>query len=150
MYRSVNKELQFFLVHPGGPLYQKKDEGVWTIPKGLTEPGEDLMEAAQREFREETGIHPQGDFHSLGSIKTKSGKVVHAWMFPGTWEEKDGITSNTFSFEWPPRSKKFIQVPEADRGGWFEMDSALKKINPQQQPFITRAFEILNQRTEKS
>ena len=102
MYRQRGDEPEFFLIHPGGPFYRNKDEGVWSIPKGLAVPEEDLVAAAQREFNEETGIAPTGEFHSLGWIKMKSGKVVHAWMFSGTWDEKDGINSNTFPLEWPP------------------------------------------------
>jgi predicted NUDIX family NTP pyrophosphohydrolase len=143
MCSRVNNAVQFFLVHPGGPFYAKKDEGVWTIPKGLAEPGEDLLLCAQREFREETGIIPGGEYSSLGIVKLKSGKIVHGWMFFGKWDEKDGITSNTFPLEWPPKSKRFIDIPEADRGGWFEYDDALKKIHPQQQAFLFRAIELI-------
>jgi predicted NUDIX family NTP pyrophosphohydrolase len=145
MFRDTGVESEFFLVHPGGPFYAKKDEGVWTIPKGLTEPYEDLLVSAKREFMEETGLTPDGEFHPLGFVKLKSGKVVHAWMFRGDWNEGEGIHSNTFQLEWPPRSGKFIDVPEADRGGWFTLEIALKKINPGQQPFLTRGVNVLKE-----
>ena len=143
MYRFTGNTPEFFLVHPGGPFYQKKDDGVWTIPKGLADPDEELLLTAKREFAEETGLATTGEFDSLGSVKLKSGKIVHAWLFAGNWNEKDGITSNLFSLEWPPRSGKFLNVPEADRGGWFSYDEALKKIHPAQQPFIIRAAELI-------
>jgi predicted NUDIX family NTP pyrophosphohydrolase len=143
MYRTIHGTHQFFLVHPGGPFYAKKDDGVWTIPKGLIDEGEELLGAAKREFLEETGIAAEGNFISLSSVRLKSGKEVHAWMFEGEWDESGGITSNTFPLEWPPRSGKFIQVPEADRGGWFDLARALEKINLSQQPLLLRAAEIL-------
>jgi predicted NUDIX family NTP pyrophosphohydrolase len=143
MFRFVNNSPQFFLIHPGGPFFTRKDEGVWSIPKGLCDPGEELLEAAKREFTEETGIVPSGKFVGLNPIKMKSGKVVHAWMFRGEWEESAGISSNTFRMEWPPKSGKSIDVPEADRGVWFALSMALQKINPQQRPFLTQAAEIL-------
>jgi predicted NUDIX family NTP pyrophosphohydrolase len=146
MIRDNGDEHEFFLVHPGGPFYAKKDDGVWTIPKGLTEPHEDLLASARREFTEETGIVPHGELNPLGSVKLKSGKIVHAWMFRGEWNEEEGIHSNTFPLEWPPRSGNFIDVPEADRGGWFRYEDALKKINAGQQPLLTRAVSVLKQR----
>jgi predicted NUDIX family NTP pyrophosphohydrolase len=141
MYRLAGNATEFFLVHPGGPFYAKKDDGVWSIPKGLGEPGEDFLTAAKREFAEETGLTPSGNFFPLGSIQMKSGKLVHAWLFAGEWNNEDGIRSNVFPLEWPPRSGKFISVPEADRAGWFSYDVALKKIHPSQQPFLVRAAE---------
>jgi predicted NUDIX family NTP pyrophosphohydrolase len=144
MFRRRNNEIEFFLVHPGGPYFAKKDEGFWTIPKGLCEPDEDLLNAAKREFSEETGIIPDGKFLALGEVKMKSGKIVHAWLFEGEWNEPDGISSNTFPLEWPPRSGKVLQVPEVDRAGWFDYETALGKINPQQQSFILKAAEMLS------
>ena len=145
MYRISQTIPEYFLVHPGGPFYARKEDGFWTIPKGLCNPDEPLLEAAKREFTEETGIGIEGDFTPLGSIKMKSGKVIHAWMFLGEWDESDGITSNTFPLEWPPRSGKIMQVPEADKGGWFNLETALIKINANQQPFLLRAHDILNE-----
>jgi predicted NUDIX family NTP pyrophosphohydrolase len=143
MYRSRDTGPEFFLVHPGGPFFAKKDDGVWTLPKGLADPGEDMLETAKREFTEETGLSPKGDFQPLGEVRLKSGKIVHAWLFEGEWNEAEGIKSNTFPLEWPPRSGKFQQIPEADRGGWFDFETSLRKINAQQQPFILRARDLL-------
>jgi predicted NUDIX family NTP pyrophosphohydrolase len=142
MCRKENNELQFFLVHPGGPFYVKKNEGVWSIPKGIPENNEELLQTAQREFQEETGIQATGPFHSLGSIKQKSGKIVHGWAFKGTWTSDQGITSNIFKLEWPPRSKKFIDVPEVDRAEWMSYTEACKMIHPNQLPFLTKARAI--------
>lgn len=134
-------KLQFFLVHPGGPFYKNRNEGVWTIPKGLVSVGEDRLAAAQREFREETGIEPRGPYHSLGFSRMKSGKEVFVWGFAGQWEEHQGITSNTFSLAWPPRSGKTIQVAEADAARWMTYDEGVKYIHPSQTVFLDRATE---------
>ena len=139
MCRKPKDELEFFLVHPGGPFYVKKNEGVWSIPKGLPENGEDLLTAAQREFFEETGVKPSPPFESLGFVKLKSGKAIHAWSFTGEWDSSKGIVSNIFKMEWPPSSKKFINIPEVDRAEWMPLEKAEKLINPQQVPFLTRA-----------
>lgn len=148
MYR-FSPHLRFFLVHPGGPFYQKKNEGFWTIPKGLREGEEELLIAAQREFREETGINPSAPFQSLGFSKTKAGKLIHAWAFQGQWEESQGIVSNSFDLEWPPRSGKRISVPEADKGKWCSYEEALQLIHSSQLIFIETAFALLNRATEK-
>jgi predicted NUDIX family NTP pyrophosphohydrolase len=142
MYRFVDNEFEFFLIHPGGPFYQKKNEGVWSIPKGLPDEGEDLLITAQREFLEETGITPSPPFYPLGTARTKSGKMIHAWAFPGNWNSSDGIKSNTFSLEWPPRSGNRIDVPEADRANWFCYDEAAILINIQQRIFLDRLVEM--------
>ena len=142
MCRKENNELQFFLVHPGGPFYAKKNEGVWSIPKGLSENDEEILQTAQREFFEETGIEANAPFYPLGSVKQKSGKIVHAWAFNGEWDSDQGITSNIFKMEWPPRSKKFIDIPEVDRAAWMNYDDAVKMIHPHQIPFLTKAKEI--------
>lgn len=135
--------LEFFLVHPGGPFYARKDAGVWSIPKGLPEDGEALEATAAREFFEETGIQPQGPYHALGSIRLKSGKTVHAWAFLGGWNPADGITCNNFELEWPRASGKRIQVPEVDKAAWLTFDDAVKLIKEQQIPFLERARELL-------
>ncbi len=142
MCRKENDELQFFLVHPGGPFYVKKNEGVWSIPKGLPENDEEVLQTAQREFFEETGIKAKAPFHPLGSVKQKSGKIVHAWAFKGEWNSDQGITSNIFKMEWPPRSKKFIDIPEVDRAAWLTYDEAVKMIHPHQLPFLVKAKEL--------
>src|SRR5687767_12697521 len=104
MYRWANEELEFFLVHPGGPFFKNKDLGVWSIPKGLPENGEDLLHTAQREFKEETGLDANPPFHALGTVQQKAGKIVHAWAFEGEWDSANGITCNSFKIEWPPKS----------------------------------------------
>jgi predicted NUDIX family NTP pyrophosphohydrolase len=142
MCRKKNDELQFFLVHPGGPFFVKKNEGFWSIPKGLPENDEEILQTAQREFFEETGIKPKPPFHPLGFVKQKSGKIVHAWTFKGEWNSDQGITSNIFKIEWPPRSKKFIEIPEVDRAEWMTFDQAAKMIHPHQLPFLSKAREI--------
>ena len=129
----------FFLVHPGGPFFIKKEEGAWTIPKGLVDPGEDLLAAAKREFTEETGIVPVEPYTSLGTTMLKSGKLIHAWAFFGSWDESKGIVSNSFSLEWPPHSGKFKDFPEADRAAWMNYDDAKRLINPAQIVFLDRA-----------
>lgn len=133
----------FFLVHPGGPLYAKKDDGAWSIPKGLAEPQEDLLLAARREFLEETGMTARGPFTPLDTTKLKSGKTVFAWAFRGKWNPNDGIYSNTFSMEWPPRSKIMITVPEADKAAWFDAETAVRKIHPAQVVFVERALKLM-------
>ena len=145
MYRKKKNELEFFLVHPGGPFYLKKNEGVWSIPKGQPENGEDILQTAQREFFEETGIKPLPPFLPLGSVRLKSGKIVHAWAFRGDWSPNQGIVSNIFKIEWPPASKKFIDIPEVDRAEWMPFDKAVKMIHPLQIPFLSKAKEIYGQ-----
>ena len=131
--------LNFFLVHPGGPFFKNKSHGAWTIPKGLVGESEDRLAAACREFLEETGIEPGGPFHSLGSTRMKSGKEIFAWAFASEWDERTGITSNTFELAWPPRSGKIIHVPEADQGRWMTYDEAVAYIHPSQIVFLDRA-----------
>ncbi|MGQ9662664.1 MAG: NUDIX domain-containing protein [Kiritimatiellia bacterium] len=143
MYRFRGEILEVFLVHPGGPLYAKKDIGVWSIPKGLVEAGEDLQQTAVREFVEETGIRPQGTLLPLGSVVQRSGKLVHAWAFEGEWEQSQGIRSNLFEMEWPPRSGKRVSFPEVDRAAFFPASEAKEKILPAQRIFIDRLEEIL-------
>lgn len=139
MCRKANGTLQYFLVHPGGPYYARKDAGVWSIPKGIPEKGEDLMQAAQREFFEETGIKSSPPFHDIGTVRQKGGKVVQAWAFRGSWDPESGITCNTFTLEWPPRSGRMMEFPEVDRARWMAYDEAVSMINPAQVPFLDRA-----------
>jgi predicted NUDIX family NTP pyrophosphohydrolase len=143
MYRKLNDELEFFLVHPGGPFWSKKNEGAWSIPKGLAESNEELLNAATREFKEETGIDPTGPYHVLGSVKLKSGKIIHAWAFAGEWNPSQGITSNHIQIEWPPRSKKFISIPEADKGEWMSFEKASVMINAGQHPLLVSAQQLM-------
>ena len=137
LYRNTNKVLEVFLVHPGGPFFKNKDEGVWSIPKGEFLDDEEPLNAAKREFEEETGQFIDGDFISLGSIKQKSGKIVYAWAVEGDINHET-IYSNTCEVEWPPRTGKKITIPEIDRAGWFKVDEAKRKINPAQAELINR------------
>jgi predicted NUDIX family NTP pyrophosphohydrolase len=126
-----------FLAHPGGPFWKAKDAGAWTIPKGLTETGEDPLTAACREFEEETGLHPRGPFIPLGTIRQKAGKLVHAWAWEGD-ADPDRVSSNTMRTEWPRGSGRWLTFPEVDRCGWFEPRAAREKINPAQAELIDR------------
>lgn len=137
MYRKSGSSVEIFLVHPGGPFWAKKEQGAWSIPKGLVEPGEEKLEAAKREFSEETSVVPSGPFIELGQIRQKSGKEVYAWAFEGKCDPPS-IKSNTFALEWPPRSGRMSEFPEVDRGGFFAIADALRKINPQQAEFVNR------------
>ena len=134
--------MEVFLAHPGGPFWKNRDEGVWTIPKGLIQPGEEPLAAACREFTEETGIAPTGPFLPLGSIKQKGGKTVEAWAFAGD-ADPDAVRCNTFQMEWPPRSGKYIDVPEIDRCGWFDPQTAKIKLIAAQAEFVDRLLAIL-------
>ena len=142
MCRFTLETPEYFLVHPGGPFFQNKDEGFWTIPKGLPEAGEELLQTAQREFQEETGIKPRPPFHSLGTIQQKGGKIVHAWTFLGDWQPESGIRCNTFELEWPPRSGKRVEFPEVDRAQWMSYDLARSKLLQAQLPLLERAKSI--------
>jgi predicted NUDIX family NTP pyrophosphohydrolase len=135
MYRVRGDELEFLLVHPGGPLWQKKDAGIWSIPKGEIHPGEDGLEAAKREFEEELGVQAQGAFVKLTPITQKSGKIVHAWGFAGDCDPSQ-IRSNTFSMEWPPRSGRTGTFPEVDRAAFFNLEQAKERIIPAQVPLL--------------
>lgn len=131
MYRLCNSRLEVLLVHPGGPFWAKKDDGAWSLPKGEVDPGEDALEAARREFAEETGLQPQGKFVPLGEVKQKSGKAICAWAFESDCDPAT-LKSNTFTMEWPPRSGKKQEFPEIDRAEFFALEEARKKINPAQ------------------
>ena len=144
MYSLKNSELKIFLVHPGGPFFTKKDEGHWGIPKGLVENGEDLFETAKREFEEETGIVPAGKFIPLDSVVQKGGKKVYAWAYEVEDDSPIEITCNTFEMEWPPRSGKKQNFPEVDKGEFFTIEDAKKKINSAQIDFIDRLEKYLN------
>lgn len=143
MYKIVNDDPNVFLVHPGGPFFKNKDEGWWTIPKGLPEPGESLLEAAVREFNEETGIVAVEPYIDLGFIKQKGGKTVYAWAFAGDWDPSTGIKCNTFEMPWPPKSTTIKTFPEIDKAEWMSIDLAQSKINKQQIPFLERLLNLL-------
>jgi len=141
MFRRTGSQPEVFLVHPGGPFWRKKDAGAWSIPKGLVDAGEKPFEAARREFAEETGIRPAAQFIDLGEAKQPGGKVVRAWAFEGDCSPR--ISSNTFSMEWPPKSGRFQQFPEVDRGEWFSLEAARKRMNRGQVVFLERLLTAL-------
>ena len=139
MYRLRNRGLEVFLAHPGGPYFRGKDRGAWSIPKGETEPGSDLLAAARREFEEETGLRPPaGGYLDLGEVRQRGGKRVVAWAFEGEWEAGRAPASNTFELEWPPRSGGRQTFPEIDQARFFDPATAREKINPAQAAFIDR------------
>lgn len=137
MYRRRRGHLEVFLVHPGGPFWAKKDLGAWSLPKGEYADSEQALEAAKREFREETGFVAQGNFLELGVVKQASGKLVSAWAFEGDCDPGD-MVSNHCQIEWPPRSGRLIEIPEVDRGEWFTIPEANERILKGQQPFLDR------------
>jgi predicted NUDIX family NTP pyrophosphohydrolase len=126
---------EVFLAHPGGPFWAKKDETAWTIPKGLYEESEDPLTAAKREFEEETGIRIDGRFHDLGEFRQPGGKIIRAWAVEADFDA-DSVKSNLFELEWPPKSGKRQLFPEIDRGGWFDLGAARKKILKGQVPIL--------------
>jgi len=140
VYKKENDEILFFIAHPGGPFWKNKDIGAWSIPKGEFNQDENAFDAAIREFKEETGTKPKGNFIELAPVKLKSGKMIYAWAVEDDIDA-DKIISNVFPLEWPPKSGKFIDVPEIDRCGWFGKEEALGKLNMAQNAFIE---EILN------
>ncbi len=142
LYRRPAGGLEVFLAHPGGPFWTSRDDGVWTIPKGAVDEGEELLAAAQREFEEETGIVPQGPFLPLGSIRQKAGKVVHAWAWEGD-ADASRASSNMSRIEWPRGSGQVLTFPEVDRCGWFDPGTARRKVNSAQAEFIDRLEKAL-------
>jgi predicted NUDIX family NTP pyrophosphohydrolase len=138
LYRRALNGLEVLLAHPGGPFFQRRDDGHWTIPKGEVDPGEDLLDVARREFEEETGQPPpETDPLPLGSIVQKGGKVVHAWALEGDLDP--AITaSNTFTIEWPPGSGRQREFPEIDRVAWFDPAEARRRLKSTQVPFVER------------
>lgn len=137
LFRRRDGALEVFLAHPGGPFWAKREEGAWTIPKGVVDDGEDLLDGARRELREETGLAPEGPFIALGSIKQKAGKTVHAWACEGD-ADPAAVTSNDTRVEWPRGSGKWLVHPEVDRCEWFSLDDAKQRINPAQAELLDR------------
>ena len=134
-------------MHPGGPLWARRDVGAWSIPKGECEPGEEPLAAARREFAEELGSEPPpGPALGLGEIRQKSGKRVIAWALEGDLDAGT-VVSNTFQVQWPPRSGRMIEVPEVDRAGWFGLDEARLKLNPAQVKLVDRLVRSLEDST---
>lgn len=142
MCRVREGAIQFLLVHPGGPFFKNKDAGAWTIPKGEVAPGEGPFEAAKREFREELGFEPVGQFIELPAIIQKSGKRVLAWAFEGDCDP-ERIASNTFEIEWPPRSGRRAAFPEVDGARFFDLEEAQKRINSALWPLLEEAAKKL-------
>ncbi len=135
VYKKVQKTLEIFLIHPGGPFFKNKDDGVWSIPKGEFTNDEEPLKAAIREFTEETGISIHGDFIEMQPVVIKSGKKIFAWAIEKDIDAKK-IVSNYFEIQWPPRSGKMQRFPEADKAQWFSLSIAKEKINAGQVPLL--------------
>lgn len=141
--RPAEAELEVLLVHPGGPLWARRDAGAWSIPKGEYELGEEPLSAARREFAEELGVQPpEGEPLDLGEVRQRSGKVVRAFALEGDLDAA-AITSNTCEIEWPPRSGRRIEIPEVDRADWHALEQAAEKLNPGQVPLLARLQDAL-------
>jgi predicted NUDIX family NTP pyrophosphohydrolase len=142
LFRKTSAGPEVFLAHPGGPFWQARDNGAWTIPKGVIDPGELPLDAARREFQEETGVVPSGPFHPLGTVKQKGGKVVHAWAWEGD-ADPAAVRSNAATMEWPRGSGRFLTFPEVDRCAWFALPEAREKINPAQGELLDRLMRTV-------
>jgi predicted NUDIX family NTP pyrophosphohydrolase len=140
MYRQNGRGLEVLLVHPGGPFWQNKDEGAWSIPKGEMDEGEDAAAAARREFLEETGCTLSGALEPLGDIRQRGGKRVTAFAVEGDLDV-DAIKSNTFEIEWPPKSGRMQSFPEIDRAAWFDLPAAHEKILQSQRQLLDRLVD---------
>lgn len=147
LFRRTQGRLEIFLAHPGGPFWRRRDEAAWTIPKGMVEDGEGMLDAAMREFREETGIEPREPFIPLGSIRQKAGKVVHAWAWEGD-ADPASVTSNLMRVEWPRGSGRWQSYPEVDRCEWFDPAEARSKIIAAQAELIDRLEAHLTRTAE--
>ena len=145
LYRKRSGVLEVFLVHPGGPFFAHKDSGVWGIPKGEIDEGEDALATAQREFEEETGFKAEGAFLPLAPVTQKGGKIVHAWALEGDCDPKK-MKSNLFTMEWLPRSGRQQEFPEVDRAGWFGVNEAKQIINPAQIRFLEELQQAIRSR----
>lgn len=137
MFRRREGALEVFLVHPGGPFWAKKDLGAWTIPKGEYDSDEPPLAAARREFEEETGFKADGHFIDLGEVRQNSGKIVSAWAVEGDCDAAK-LVSNFCQVEWPPRSRRMIDIPEVDRGAWFSLDEARERMFTAQRPYLDK------------
>jgi predicted NUDIX family NTP pyrophosphohydrolase len=145
MFRRSAGVIEVLLAHPGGPFWAQKDRGAWTIPKGGRNPGEEPIDTAIREFREETGFTPCAPFLPLGVIRQLSGKMVSAWAFEGNGDPA-GLASNAVTVQWPPRSGRYITVPEIDRLQFFALDAAREAINVGQVPLLDRLAYLIDPR----
>lgn len=142
LWRRKTKAYEFFLVHPGGPFWKKRDDGAWTIPKGAIEPGEDPLAAARREFTEETGFTVDGEFVELGTYKQPGGKRVLVWALEGDCDPAQ-LVSNEFEMDWPPRSGRRARFPEVDRGAWFSESEARDKFLIGQRPMLDAFLKLV-------
>jgi predicted NUDIX family NTP pyrophosphohydrolase len=142
LYRCVGEGVEVLLVHPGGPFWVKKNEGAWSIPKGEYGEDDDPLAAARREFEEETGMQPAGEFAPLGEVTQPGRKIVTAWALAGDFEVSK-LRSNTFTLEWPPRSGRMTAFPEVDRAQWFDPAEGRRMILPGQVAFIDRLLALL-------
>ena len=142
LYRSTSNGVEVLLVHPGGPFWARKDLGAWSIPKGEVEEGEELLAVAYRELAEETGFSAPGPPLSLGEVRQKGGKVVHAWAVRADADPSE-LRSNTFEMEWPPRSGRMGVFPEVDRAEWFDVAEARRRMNPAQAVFLDRLLALV-------
>jgi predicted NUDIX family NTP pyrophosphohydrolase len=148
LFRRARGRLELLIVHPGGPMWARRDEGAWSLPKGEITPGEDPLAAARREFAEELGSPaPAGDPLALGEVRLKSGKRVVAWALEGDLDA-DAIRSNTFEMQWPPRSGQTREFPEVDRAAWLEPEVARVKLNPAQAELVDRLVDMLDGSTD--
>ena len=143
-FRRKTQRLEFLLAHPGGPYWRKRDEGAWSIPKGLVE-SNDVLACAKREFNEETGLTAFGPFMTLTPLRQKSGKLVHTFALEADFE-LSGFSSNDFEMEWPPKSGKTQRFPEIDRVAYFDLRTARRKILPGQKPFIDELVGMLKEK----
>jgi predicted NUDIX family NTP pyrophosphohydrolase len=141
MYRRTSGSLEVLLVHPGGPFWAKKDAGAWSLPKGEFSAQEDPLDAARREFTEETGLAPEEPYMALAALRQPSGKTILAWAFEGDCDPEQ-VESNTFSMEWPPRSGRYQEFPEVDRAAWFPVAVARDRILQGQRGFIDELEQI--------
>jgi len=144
MYRNAGSTLEVLLVHPGGPYWHKRDEGVWSIPKGEMDEGEDAEFAARREFMEEIGVAILGSLDPLGEIRQRGGKLVIAFAVEGDVDVRT-IKSNTFEIEWPPKGGRMQSFPEIDRAEWVDLPAAHAKILEGQRPLLDRLARLVNQ-----
>src|SRR5437763_14991200 len=150
LVRRCGGTLEVLFAHPGGPFFRNKDDGVWTIPKGEAEPGEDLLSRARTEFEEEVGIPANGNWIDLGWVQQKGGKIVYAWAFEGNLSDGFQVCSNNFELEWPPRSSKMQSLPEVDQVCFFSLEEARLKLKAAQTPFLHRLVEVLKQGARSS
>jgi len=143
LFRNRNSQAEVFLVHPGGPFWAGRDLGAWSVPKGIVGPGEDELVGARREFREETGfdLSSEANARELGTFRNSGAKVIRVWAIEGDCDPAK-LSSNSFEIEWPPKSGRRLQFPEIDRGGWFDLTEALRRITKGQRQIIEAFYRV--------